>query len=114
MPMLACHPCRVLVSFDHINLGVSGDLGRCRGMPVQVAEPATELCVLLHAQLLIVEEDHQMLEERVMHLVELLVIERFGEIDTKDLCADAGRQLAYFYGLVTRPYPCSRPCRRCN
>src|SRR5688572_903788 len=106
MPMLACHPRRALVGFDDIDLGVTRDLGRRRGMPVQVAKPATELCVLLHAQLLIVEKDHQMIEERVMHLVKLLVIERFGEIDTKELCADAGRQLAYFYGLVTRPYAC--------
>ena len=71
---------------------------------MQLAESQTERLVLLHARPLVVEEDRQMLEERVMHLFELPVVERLGKVDTEDLGADVGRQLAYFYGPVVHTY----------
>src|SRR5262249_12612546 len=53
-----------------------------------------------------------MIHERVMHLLELPIVERFGEVETKDLGADIRRQLAYLYAPVIHRWPlsyCSQP-----
>jgi hypothetical protein len=64
-------------------------------MQVQLAEAAAELLVLVVAELLVAEEDHQVVHQRIVHLLELLVAERPGEVDAEDLRADHGRQLAH-------------------
>ena len=65
------------------------------GMDVQLAEAAAERLVLLVRQLLVAEEDHQVLHQRVMDLLEGLVAERPGKVDAGNLRADAGRKLAH-------------------
>ena len=65
-------------------------------------------------ELLVAEEDHQVLHQRVMDLLEGLVAERPGEIDAEDLGADHGRELAHLDGLVAHgfpPYFCRKPTR---
>jgi hypothetical protein len=57
------------------------------------------LCWLLR-QLLIAEEDHQVLHQRVVHLLELLVAQRPGEVDAENLRTDDGRELAHLDRLV--------------
>src|SRR5215470_16519438 len=105
MPFLACNPRGGLVRLDDIDFWMVREQGRCRGVPVQLAEPPTEFLVLLHAQFLVVEKDDQMIQERITHLLKLLVVERFGKVNPKDLGANVGRQLAYFYGPVTHTWP---------
>jgi hypothetical protein len=60
---------------------------------------AKSLC-LFDAQLLVSEEDHQAIHERVMHLLELLVPERIGQVDATDFCADVRGGIVYFDGLI--------------
>src|SRR5207302_8707487 len=67
---------------------------------------------LFDAQLLVTEEDHQTIHERVMHLLELLVPERSGQIDAEDLRAHVRRRVAYFDGLIAHvPSSLSGRCR---
>ena len=65
---------------------------RRRWVPVQLAEAAAEVHVLLDAELLIAEKDHQTIHQRIMYLLELLVTERFGKVNTKNFSADAWRR----------------------
>ena len=71
------------------------------GMQVQLAEAAAERLVLLVAELLVAEEDHQVRHQRVMDFLERLVAQWPGEIDAEDLRADAGRELAHLDRLVS-------------
>ena len=70
-------------------------------MQVQLAEAAAERLVLLVAQLLVAEEDHQVRHQRVMDFLKRLVAQWPGEIDAEDLGADAGRELAHLDRLVS-------------
>ena len=83
-------------------------------MDVQLAEAAAELLVLVVRHLLVAEEDHQVLHQRVVHFLELLVAERLGEVDAGDLRADRGRQLAHRYGFVRHRFLPSGSCRHCH
>jgi len=67
---------------------------------MQLAETAAEILVLVDGEVLVAKEDHQILHQRIMHLLELLVAQRLRQIDAVDLCADARRQLADFDGLI--------------
>ena len=74
---------------------VVGEDGQRRGMEVQFAETAAERLVLLVRQLLVAEEDHQVLHQCVMDLLEGLVAQRPGKVDAGNFRADAGRKLAH-------------------
>jgi len=50
--------------------------------------------MLLDVEFLIAEKDHQTIHQSIMYLLELLVAERFGKVDTRNFSADAGRRLA--------------------
>ena len=77
-----------------------GDGDRRVGMDVQRPEAAAEILVLLDGHLLVAEEDHQIVHQRVMHFLELLVAERLAEIDAEDLRADHRGELAYLDRLI--------------
>ena len=62
-------------------------------MEVQFAEAAAEIEVLVLADVLVAEEDHQVLRQRAVDLLEGLVAQRLREIDAADLRADDRRQL---------------------
>ena len=83
---------RVLVGVDDHQFRMAR-LVRRGGMDVQLAEAATEVEVLLVADVLVAEEDHQVLRQRAMDFLERLVAERLREIDAADLRADDRRQL---------------------
>ena len=76
------------------------DLDRRVGMRVQRAEAAAEVLVLVDRHLLVAEEDHQVLHQRIMHFLELLVAQRLGEVDAEDFGADGGRELAHVDRLI--------------
>ena len=69
-------------------------------MHVQLAKAASEVFVLFDSQLLVAEEDHQTVHERLMHLLELLVPERIGQVDATDFRADVRGGIVYFDGLI--------------
>src|SRR5689334_5873129 len=62
-------------------------------MKVQIAEQSSEREVLVLGQMLVAEEDHQILGERAVDLVERAIAERLRQIDAGDLAADDRRQL---------------------
>jgi hypothetical protein len=64
------------------------------------AEAPAELLVLLDAHLLVAEEDHQVLHQRIVHLLELLVAQWPGEVDPGNLGADRGGELANANRLI--------------
>ena len=70
-----------------------------RRMHVQRAEAAAEILLLLVVDLLVAEEDHQVLHQRVVDLLELLVAQRPRQVHAGDLRADGGRELAHADGL---------------
>ena len=70
------------------------------GMGVQRPKAPAELLVLLDRHLLVAEEDHQVVHQRIVHFLELLVAQRLAEIDTEYLRPDARRQLAHFDRLI--------------
>jgi hypothetical protein len=54
---------------------------------------------------LVAEEDHQAVHKRVMHLLELLVPERIGQVDATDFCAVlrwSDRSCSFFLEWVNR------------
>ena len=59
----------------------------------QLAEQPPEILVLLVAEALVAEEDDEVLHQRVVHFLELLVAERPRQVDPGDLGADMRRQL---------------------
>ena len=69
-------------------------------MDMQRPEAAAERLVLLDRHVLVAKEDHQVVHQRIMHLLELLVAERPGEVDTDDFSADGGRKLAHVDRLI--------------
>src|SRR5471032_945862 len=100
MPFLAGHVPRLLVGLDDQDLGMLREHDGRVGMDMQRAEAAAEVLVLVDRHLLVAEEDHQVLHQRVVHFLELLVAERLGEVDAEDLRANGRRELAHFDGLV--------------
>jgi hypothetical protein len=83
---------RILVGMDNHQLRMARRVRR-RGMEVQFSEAAAEIEVLVLADVLVAEEDHQVLRQRAVDLLERLVAQRLREIDTGDLRADDRRQL---------------------
>src|SRR6476646_2354027 len=69
-------------------------------MDVQLAEFAAEVSMLVDAELLVTKENHQVVHQCVVDLLELLVTQRFGQVDTMDLGADHWRHFSYLNGLV--------------
>src|SRR6478736_3064105 len=59
----------------------------------QLAEQMPESLVLLMRQALVAEEDDEVLHQRVVHFLELLIAERARQVDAADLRADMRRQL---------------------
>src|SRR5262249_41452161 len=100
VPVLTGDPRRGLVRLDDIDLWVTSDQAGCRWMPVQLAKPEAERLVLLHARLLVIEEDDEVLEQRVVHLFHLPVVKRLGKVHAVDFGTNAGRSLAYLYAPV--------------
>ena len=79
-------------------------LVRRGGMDVQLAEAAAELEMLFVGDVLVAEEDHQVLGQRAMDLLERLVAQGLGEIDAADLRTDDRRQLVHRDGVVWRGF----------
>ena len=104
MPILTRDVGGLLVRLDYENLGMIRYPGRRRRMHVEPAEAAAERLVLLDRQLLLAKEEHQMIHERIVHILELPVSELLGQVDAKDLGADAWRHLAYFYALIDHAF----------
>ena len=77
-----------------------GQFLRRVGMNVQLAEPAAERLVLFDRHLLVAEEDHQILHQRIVHFLELLVAEILRQIDTENFGADDRIELPHFNRLV--------------
>ena len=59
---------------------------------VQVAEAAAELHLGLEIHRLIAKEDHAVLDQSRLDLGNLLVADRFGQIDAADFTADVRRE----------------------
>jgi hypothetical protein len=78
-------------------------------MNMQRPKASTELLMLLDRHSLIAEEDHQIVHQCVVQFLELLVAERFGEIDAVDLRADDGGKLAHFNRLIAHAVSSSCP-----
>src|SRR5207248_9198333 len=75
------------------DLGMALGRVRRRRMDRQLTEEAPERLVLLVRQLLVAEEHDQILHQRVVHFLELLIAERSRQVDPGDLGADMRRQL---------------------
>src|SRR6516225_11549254 len=100
MPILAGDISGFFVRLDEQDFRVIRHKIRRRRVHVQSAEAAAEIHLLLDAQLLVSEENDEAVHERVMHLLELAVVQRPRQVDAENLCADARRRLAYVDGLV--------------
>ena len=74
-----------------INSGWPGACGAAGWMCSSPNMPA-ERQVLVWAQMLVAEEDHRILGQRPVDLVEGAVAERLGQVDAADLAADDRRQ----------------------
>src|SRR5215470_8488264 len=112
MPVLPRDMAGLLVRLDHEDLWVIRDQSRRRGVRMQLAKAAAECFVLFYRQLLVAKKEHQMVHERIVHLLELPVAKRPGQVDAEDLGADVRCRFAYFYALVTHalfPFPALLP-----
>src|SRR5436309_14831002 len=98
---------RVFVGVDGKDLGMPLGRVRRRRMDRQLAEQTAERLMLIMRQVLVAEENDKVFHQRAVHLLELLIAERAGQIDPADLCADMWRQLFDFDGLI--PHPSSSP-----
>src|SRR5262249_6588869 len=94
VPALPIGARRILVSMDNHQLGVRRRMRRGR-MKVQLAEATAEIEMLLLADMLVAEEDHQVFSQRAMDLLECLVAKRLGEINAANLCPNDGCELVY-------------------
>src|SRR5262249_5007250 len=63
-----------------------------------------ERLVLIDSQLLIAKEEHQVVHERTVDLLKLPVIERLGQIETKDLSASARCRFPYLYSRMSHAF----------
>jgi hypothetical protein len=59
----------------------------------ELAEEAAEGLLLIRGEVLVPEEDHLAVDERVVHLLEGGLVERAGEVDAVDDGPDVGREL---------------------
>ena len=100
MPDLAGDVLGRFVGLDQQDFGMPLDRAPAGWVDVQLAELAAEVGVLVDADLLVTKENHQVVHQRVVNLLELLVAQRFGQVDTVDLGADHWRHLAHLDGLV--------------
>src|SRR6516164_56951 len=69
-------------------------------MNVQLAKPPTEVLLLIHIDRLIAKEDHEVLQQGAMDLVELLIAQRLRQIDPMNFRTNVGRHLAHLDGVV--------------
>src|SRR5262252_8690460 len=109
MPFFTGDLSGLLVRLDDENLRVTRQQSRRRRMYVELAKTAAERLVLIDSQLLIAKEEHQVVHERTVDLLKLPIIERLGQIETKDLRANARCRFPYFYSLMSHSFV---PCRR--
>ena len=73
---------------DRQNLGMSFGPGRAR-VNMQFTEIAPETLVRVHIHRLVAKEQHLVLRQRLMQLLDLTVAERLGEREARNLGADA-------------------------
>src|SRR5262249_7306825 len=69
-------------------------------MNVQLAEPTTEVLLLIHIDRLIAKEDHEILQQGTMDLIELLIAQRLRQIDPMNFRTNVGRHLAHLDGVI--------------
>jgi len=105
MPFLAGDALRFLVGPDHENLRVTLEPSRRGRMHMQLAEAAAEILLLLGRKRLLAKEDHEVLHERVMDLLELLVAELSTEIGAENLGADGRSQFPDLDRLIAHGPP---------
>ena len=110
MPRLARHPCAVLIRLDHQNLRMLRHQLRRVRMHMQRPEPAAEILMLLDGQMLVTEEDHAMLHQRVMDFLELLIAEILRQIHPRNQRATARRQPPHLDRLIRH---CASPLSSC-
>src|SRR5215471_280813 len=115
MPFLSGHALRVLIRLNDENLGVLfKPLGSCR-MNVQLAEAPAEVLMLIHIDRLFTKEDHEVLQQRSMNRIELLIAEPLRQIDTANFGANVGSDLAHLHGLIAHrrtPYVLGANCMK--
>src|SRR5262245_32430449 len=100
MPLLAGHALRVLIRLDDEDLGLLFQPLGSRRMNMQLAEPPTETLMLIHIDRLIAKEDHEILQQGAMNLIELLIAEPLRQIDPMNLGANVGSDLAHLDAVV--------------
>src|SRR5262245_58713679 len=100
MPFFTCDLAGLLVRLDDENLGMTREQNRRRRVHVELAKTATERLVLIDGQLLIAKEEQEVVHERIVDLLKLSIVERLGQIETKDLRANTRCRFAYSYSLI--------------
>ena len=90
VPILAADALGIGIGMDRQNLGMSFRTRRIR-VDVQLTEISAESLVGFHVQRLIAEEENLMLGQRLMHLLDLPVAERFRQYDALDSGANTRR-----------------------
>jgi len=84
MPVLSCHEFRIFVGVDCDDLGMLGK-ARHATMNGQFAESPAEFFVTNMIKILITQKDDLMLHQRVVQLIDDLVRQRLGKVDTFNL-----------------------------
>jgi hypothetical protein len=82
---------------------------------VQLAEEPAEILLLLWSEVLVAEEDHTVLDERAVDVLERLLVERTGEVDTVDLGTNMRGELLHpdrRVGHARPPWPAERAADR--
>src|SRR5262245_40024463 len=87
------------IGMDWQDFGVSLGAGRV-GVNMQFTEVAAEPLVGFHIQRLIAEEQNQVLGQRLMQLLYLMVAERLRQGDAFNIGADARRHRRHTYGFI--------------
>ena len=81
------------------------------GMHRELAEEAAEGLLLIRSEVLVPEEDHLAVDERVVHPLEGGLVERSGKVDAMDDGADVGRELLDGQGRISHGrLPWARSC----
>jgi hypothetical protein len=99
MPVLAVDAPGLGVGMDRQDLGMSVRPGRA-GMNVQFTEVAPEALVRVDIHRLVAKEQHLVLRQRVVQLLDLAVAEWLGEREACDLGADARRYRRDLDGFI--------------
>ena len=93
MPLLAGDVLRILVGVDRQNLGMPASWRvEPGGSPDSPNSRPNALCCSC-VSVLVAEEDDEVLHQRVVHFLELLIAERPRQVDPADFGADMRRQL---------------------